>query len=60
MDTFTYEVGGTQPMHPDPTVVARMREVAMTRTCGYGCKIYADPRSAVRVLAHNRAYGCQR
>ena len=32
-----------------------MREVALG-PCG--CKVYADPRSAVRVLAHNSAYGC--
>lgn len=56
-DVVTYEVGGNERLHPDPTVVARMREVAIG-TCQYGCKIYADPKSAVRVLAHNSAYGC--
>lgn len=58
MDNITYEVGGKERLHPDPTVVARMREVGMTKTCGYGCKIYGDPRSNVRVLAHNSSYGC--
>lgn len=54
----TYEVGSMEVMHPDPDVRARMREVGMTKTCGYGCKIYGDPLSNVRVLAHNSAYGC--
>lgn len=58
MDTPTYEVGGTEALHPDPSVVARMREVAIGK-CPHGCKVYADPRSNLRVLAHNRAYGCR-
>lgn len=55
---ITYEVSGNQPLHPDPEICSRMLEVALTKTCGYGCKIYADPRSNVRVLGHNRNYGC--
>lgn len=54
---ITYEVSGTEPLHPDPDVVARMREVAL-HNCGFGCKIYGDPRSNVRVVGHNAAYGC--
>lgn len=54
---FTYEVSGTEPLHPDPSVAARMREVELSN-CEFGCKIYADPRSSVRVLAHNRNYNC--
>lgn len=54
----TYEVSGTEPLHPDPNVASRMREAEIDNTCGFGCKIYADPRSNVRVLAHNRTYGC--
>jgi hypothetical protein len=54
---FTYEVGTEERMHPDPEVCSRMREAAMS-TCEFGCKIYADPRSLVRVLAHNSSYGC--
>lgn len=54
----TYEVGAAEPLHPDPTVRARMVEAFITRDCVYGCKVYADPRSNVRVLAHNSAYGC--
>jgi hypothetical protein len=55
--TFTYEVGTDEQMHPDADVCARMQEVALS-TCEFGCKIYADPRSLVRVLAHNSSYGC--
>jgi len=55
----TYEVSVGEVLHPDPTVVARMVEVAISR-CEYGCKIYADPQSRVRVLAHNSAYGCRK
>jgi hypothetical protein len=54
---ITYVVGSTEPLHPDPTVCARMREIGLSN-CEYGCKVYADPRSNVRVLAHNRSYGC--
>jgi hypothetical protein len=53
----TYEVGSSEALHPDPTVVARMYEFALS-DCRYGCKIYADPRSNVKVLAHNSNYGC--
>jgi hypothetical protein len=56
---FTYEVGVDEQLHKDPTVAARMVEAEMS-DCEYGCKIYADPRSFVRVLAHNRAYGCDK
>lgn len=56
---FTYEVGVDEQLHPDPTVAARMSESAMG-DCEYGCKIYADSQSSVRVLAHNRVYGCDK
>lgn len=55
----TYEVSHTEPVHPDPTVRSRFIEVAIGK-CGFGCKIYADPRSNVKVLAHNSAYGCRK
>ena len=54
---ITYEVGVNGQMHPDPEVASRFVEVAMSN-CPYGCKIYKDPRSSVRVLMHNRTYGC--
>jgi len=54
---ITYETGTSEPLHPDPAVAARFYEVAMS-SCPYGCKIYADSQSQVRVLAHNRNYGC--
>lgn len=53
----TYEVGIDEPIHPDLTVASRFRVIAIG-DCEYGCKIYADPRSSVRVLAHNADYGC--
>ena len=53
----TYETGIDEPIHPDFMVASRFIEVAMGN-CAYGCKIYADPRSNVKVLAHNRVYGC--
>jgi len=53
----TYEVASNEPLHPDPEVASRMQEFALG-DCGYGCKIYADPRSNVKVLAHNSSYGC--
>lgn len=56
-DEITYVVSHDEALHPDPTVAARMTEVAIS-SCYFGCKIYADPQSAVRVLAHNSAYGC--
>jgi hypothetical protein len=54
---ITYETGINEPIHPDFSIAIRFEEVAMS-DCKYGCKIYADPRSRVRVLAHNRVYGC--
>jgi hypothetical protein len=58
-DPITYEVGVDETLHPDLDVTLRLREVGMSK-CKYGCKIYADPLSALRVLAHNRNYGCNR
>lgn len=55
----TYEVGHAEPLHPDPQVASRMHEVAIG-ACPLGCKVYADPRSNLRVLAHNTNYGCRR
>jgi len=57
MPSITYEVGINEPVHPDFPIAMRFEEVAMS-DCKNGCKIYADPRSRVRVLAHNRVYGC--
>ena len=57
--TVTYEVGTDQHLHPDSSVCVRMEEVAIGN-CGFGCKIYADPRSNLTVLAHNSSYGCNR
>lgn len=54
---YTYEVSGKEPLHPDQEIASRFREVELSN-CEFGCKIYADPRSSVRVLAHNSAYGC--
>lgn len=56
----TYEVSHNEPLHPDPAVNARFREIGIGNTCQYGCKIYGDPKSAVKVLAHNSAYGCKK
>lgn len=56
--TITYTTGTKEPIHPDMAVAARFREVALS-DCQFGCKVYADPRSAVRVVAHNSAYGCK-
>ena len=56
-EEITYEAGINEPVHPDFSVAMRFEEVAMS-SCPSGCKIYADPRSRVRVLAHNRVYGC--
>ena len=58
-DSVTYETGIDEPIHRDPTVAARFIESAMS-TCEYGCKIYADPRSRVNVLAHYSVYGCKK
>lgn len=54
---ITYEVSGSEAIHPDLDVVLRMEEIGISN-CGYGCKVYADPRSNLRVLSHNSAYGC--
>lgn len=55
---FTYETGTNEALHPDPAVNSRFIEVAMSE-CYYGCKIYADPMSNVKVLGHNATYGCR-
>jgi hypothetical protein len=55
---ITYTTSHNELIHPDPTVRARMYEIAIS-SCEYGCKIYADPNSSVRVLAHNSNYGCR-
>lgn len=57
---LTYEVGISEPLHPDPMVASRFVEIGIDNSCGFGCKIYADPMSSVLVLAHNSAYGCRR
>lgn len=56
---FTYEVGTDEPPHPDMDIAARFIEVAIS-DCKYGCKIYADPFSEVRVLVHSAVYGCRK
>lgn len=56
---ITYEVSHNEPLHPDFMVCSRMYEVGLS-TCTHGCKIYADPWSNVRVLAHNQSYGCMK
>lgn len=56
---FTYEVGTDEPPHPDMDIAARFVEVAIS-DCDYGCKVYADPYSEVRVLVHSQVYGCRR
>jgi hypothetical protein len=56
---FTYEVGIDEPPHPDQDIAQRFVEVAMS-DCKYGCKIYADPYSEVRVLVHSAVYGCRK
>ena len=60
MDDVTYEVGHNEPLHPDPAIASRMMEVGISNSCGFGCKIYKDPLSRVRVLAHNSNYGCRK
>lgn len=57
--TPTYEVGIHEKPHPDDDVVRRLVEVALS-DCKSGCKIYADPRSNVRILAHSAVYGCRK
>ena len=54
----TYETSHNEPVHPDPTVRARLKEVAIG-DCAHGCKIYSDPLSAVMILAHSAVYGCR-
>lgn len=56
--SVTYEVSINEKPHPDDTVVARLYEAALS-DCPYGCKIYADPRSKVRILIHSAVYGCR-
>lgn len=56
---ITYVVSHTEPLHPDILIASRMIEVAIS-DCPHGCKVYADPRSNVRVLAHSSNYGCRR
>ena len=56
---FTYEVGVDEAPHPDNDVVARFVEIAVSH-CKYGCRIYADPYSEIRVLVHSSVYGCRR
>lgn len=55
----TYEVSTNEKPHPDDNVVRRLQEVALS-DCAYGCKIYEDPRSNVRILIHSAVYGCRR
>lgn len=57
---ITYEVSHNEPLHPDPDICGRMYEEQVSNTCKYGCKIYKDPFSSVRVLAHNSSYGCNK
>ena len=56
---FTYETSCFEPLHPDPEVASRFREFELSN-CEFGCKIYADPLSNVKVLAHNSMYGCRK
>lgn len=59
-NNITYEVNiGVEPIHPDPNVALRFVEVAMS-DCAFGCKIFADPLSSVKVLAHQPIYGCRK
>lgn len=58
-DNITYEVSGDEFLHPDLSIAMRMVESGIGN-CGFGCKIYADPLSSVRVLGHNRSYGCKK
>lgn len=58
MIEVTYEVGSHEPIHPDLRVAGRFKETCFGNACEFGCKVYTDPVSAVRVLAHNSSYGC--
>lgn len=55
----TYETGTDEPVHPDFMIASRFIEVEIS-DCECGCKIYADPRSNVKVLAHSAVYGCKK
>lgn len=57
--TITDEVSIHEKPHPDDSVVSRLVEVGIG-DCAHGCKIYADPRSKFRVLAHSAVYGCRK
>lgn len=54
---FTYEIGIDEPVHPDRNIAMRFVEFGFS-DCAYGCKIFADPYSEVRVLVHYEVYGC--
>ena len=54
----TYEASHNEAPRPDASVRHRLVEVAIG-DCAHGCKIYADPKSNVRILAHNSVYGCR-
>jgi hypothetical protein len=56
---FTYEVGIDEAPHPDVDVAERFVEICVSH-CKYGCKIYADPYSEIRVLVHSAFFGCRR
>lgn len=44
---------------PSPVIDARGARQWCAH-CPLGCKVYADPKSGVRVKAHNANYGCRR
>lgn len=56
---YTYETGIDEQVHPDPNIATRFVEFGFS-DCENGCKIYADPFSEVRVLAHYAIYGCRK
>lgn len=56
---IAYVVSHNEPLHPDPLIAGRMMEVGLSN-CKFGCKIYADPWSDLRVVAHNSSYGCNK
>ena len=55
---ITYEVSIGEKPHPDDAVVRRLYEESIS-DCNHGCKVYADPRSNVRILIHSAIYGCR-
>lgn len=56
----TYVVNiGSESLHPDRTIHWRFIEAGLS-DCEFGCKIYVDPLSSVRVLVHNPIYGCSK